>query len=117
MNELIDEDQEKSDQPDLKDHSQLDASVNEDGMVSIPLDKRHNTEDYPDSPTKSIQEEKRDSEGAKPKFDISMVKMDSHRLQLPEESKDPFERKSSKLKIDFSNDPVMKALMETKQDQ
>ena len=48
---------------------------------------------------------------------MSMVKLDSHRLQLPEEDKNKAERGSSPLRIDFTNDPVMKSLLETKQNQ
>lgn len=51
-----------------------------------------------------------------PRFSLNTKQMDGG-FHLPEENKHNFEIGSGKLKIDFSNDPVMKALMETKVDQ
>lgn len=49
---------------------------------------------------------------------MEMGKINGNGLHLPEEDKtNNFELGSGAFKIDFSNDPVMKSLMEAKQDQ
>lgn len=73
-----------------------------DRMDSSPTNDKHNNSSQPQKI---------------PKFDLDNSNMDSHRLKLPEEIKNNFEFGRGALKIDFSNDPVMKALLETKQNR
>ena len=43
--------------------------------------------------------------------------LNGHKLHIPEENKVDSEPRMSLFKIDFANDPVMKSLLEAKQDQ
>lgn len=52
-----------------------------------------------------------------PNFQQLGNSMNGHKLHLPEESKADSVPRNSVFKIDFSNDPVMRSLLEAKQDQ
>ena len=52
-----------------------------------------------------------------PNFQQLGNSMNGHKLHLPEESKADSEPRNSVFKIDFTNDPVMRSLLEAKQDQ
>ena len=50
-------------------------------------------------------------------FDFDLEKMNTNGLKLPEEDKHEGDMADGIFKINFANDPVMKSLLEAKQDQ
>jgi len=98
----------------------LDTSNGHSEMVDIQLDGERNKFDNspktPDDTTKKASIKEGLSDQKIPKFDLNPDRFGSIKLQLPEEQKNSLEFKTGPLRIDFSNDPVMKSLLETKQD-
>jgi hypothetical protein len=84
------------------------------------MEKKHSVENSPES---LDNEDKKtninDSTHPRrlPKFDDDLGKVNGNKLHLPEEDKNNFEYGNGVFKIDFSNDPVLRSLLEAKQDQ
>lgn len=52
-----------------------------------------------------------------PRFNSEIEKINMDQFQLPEEEKGQFEIVNGVFKIDFTNDPVVRSLLEAKQDR
>lgn len=81
--------------------------------------KKHSTDDSPETlDNKSTPENKVNGHPPVLKFDSAAERYNGHnKLKLPEEDKHQYESNKGVFNIDFSNDPVMKSLLEAKQDQ